>query len=618
MGSYRRTRRRGAQSRRRTGRRTYRRRTGRRTGRRRTGRRRTGRRTYRRRRVSQRKGRRRTSRRRTSLRRTSRRLYQMRGGAGGAEESIEAFEEGIIRQHGQKFPDLYSDPDGKPNNSFEIQIGRENTQAEMICAIFHETDKEKRRRDPHWEYYCKTTSEDQELPFISFRYSQVKGKGLENKGRKHTTLVREDLKRAHKRMLQIVQAGTIRLPNYKKSFHNHFQSIHDVYDCINTGGTNVMFYSLGERQKWKTVRHMINKQQRLTRLRQHASENPRNAFREPESLTKQIAEEEERQKAATRIQAAQRGIKERERLAAQPKEEPKAEQQTLRLSAAANPRTSSSSGPESPQVSPSFTSPQIKALFDEIDKASSQLEIQEIVKYLEEIQQIADIENAIKSAETVGLEKKIDEELRKIQKYNARIKSLQSKISVRTDAIGDNTDALAQLETELKQLELDAHGLQQVLTRYREEKKKVEVSMTKIQEKIDGLKQDISGEVSGVGTSDQGVRNIDVKKQLLIELDAYEKEFAEHKVNFDILSDKIAVQESVQTSLITQMGPIIEEIQTRKTNITDMTQGIGKKTQQVEDRQSNIQELKDKIGELAGILETLVETSNDPVTGGSE
>ena len=52
---------------------------------------------------------------------------------------------------------------------------------------------------------------------------------------------------------------------------------------------------------------------------------------------------------------------------------------------------------------------------------------------------------------------------------------------------------------------------------------------------------------------------------------AYEKEFAEHKVNFDILSDKIAVQEKVQTSLITQMGPIIEEIQTRKTNITDMS-----------------------------------------------
>ena len=548
MGSYRRTRRRGAQSRRRTDRRrTDRRRTGRRTYRRRTGRRTDLRRTYRRRRVSQRKGRRRTSRRRTSRRRTSRR-YQMRGGA----ENLLA---------GQFYMDVVRDDRDRTRLDYSPPA-RTLMIMQMIGAKI-DTDE----NGDYWKYYCRViqnygpTSPNLVNKYFGFRYSQLTGATWQpisipcnNQAGTQTKVIR--------RMEKIITQGHAK----HKLGINYDIPLSRATDYFTVGCPDLqVMYGIG------TI---------ASRGRQ------REAFLVPKRM-----EHAQEQDPGPRLSEA-------------------------------NPRTSTSSGPEFPQqeVSP-FTSPQIQEMFNEIPEADSQTlseREKEIDEYQKEIQQIEEIENAMKSAETERLEKQIDEKLRQIQRHNARIKILQLKISSRTDAIDYDKDALAQQETVLRQLEIDASELRHVLTGYREEQQNVKDSMAEIQKKIDGLITDISGNVGGVGTSDQGVQNIDVKSALLEEVKAYEKASAEHKNKLDVLSDQIKVQEDIQTALITQMKSIVEDIKQRKTNITDATQGIEKKTQQVEGHQSRIQESKNEIGNIAGDLEPLVSTSNASVTGAPE
>tara|TARA_B100000963_G_C22626597_1_gene672690 strand:+ start:1130 stop:1705 length:576 start_codon:yes stop_codon:yes gene_type:complete len=130
--------------------------------------------------------------------------------------------------------------------SFFVKLHDETIDllADMICAVF-----DKNSEDPHWDYYCIIRGHNINRN-IRFRFSKVKSERVTSRGLftrdPHNTMDDYDARRrAHARMLKIIRESSrngVRLTEYT--------IIPNVYQDINSEGSNVVFYSLKDRAEW--------------------------------------------------------------------------------------------------------------------------------------------------------------------------------------------------------------------------------------------------------------------------------------------------------------------------------------------------------------------------------
>lgn len=518
MGSYRRTRRRGAQSRRRTDRR----RTGRKTGRR-TYRRKTGRRTYRHRRVSQRKGRRRTSRRRTSRR------YQMRGGA----ESLLA---------GQFYMDVVRDDRDMTRLEYSPPRGPSLMIMQMIGAKIDRDDK-----GDYWKYYCRVIrnyghpSPNLVNKYFGFRYSQLKGATRQPR-RIPCDLLAETRTRVIERMEEIITQGRTK---HKLSIKYDIPLSHATnYFTDDCPDLQVMYGRIasmgGQREAFSVPKSMEHQAQGQAQEQAQAD-----------------AQEKARQQEAEVIDALE------------------TEQQQQNKVTGLNPKAT--------------------AFFPYSDTLQA---------------------NAIKKAvEVQTMEEDITRRINDITHNTRQVNIAKRKSEVRGRSIKDKIQELQNMEDNLAQIETDAIALQSVLSNYRKEKGEVEEYKNKIQSMIVSLGID-----TGETVETSGSKNLtpEVKAELLRELQGKKSELESITEQHETILGKINVQESVQGALIDNMSRFITQIKQKKEEIENMK--ISKQLQdtRIEDFETQIETLKQQIGDIAGGLERLVDTSNAPVPTGSE